>query len=78
MGSGPACRVSELPGPAVIRAREWLAGRLAGDHLAKAPHGPSPVARSKEWRRPGLAAHPRLLLADDPPRPLTAAVAGMW
>jgi len=48
------------------QAREWLRAVGLGDHLAKAPHDLSGGQKQRVAIARALAAHPRLLLADEP------------
>ncbi|MFY8149696.1 MAG: DevA family ABC transporter ATP-binding protein [Prochlorococcaceae cyanobacterium] len=48
------------------QAREWLRAVGLGDHLAKLPHDLSGGQRQRVAIARALAAHPRLLLADEP------------
>ncbi len=48
------------------QAREWLRAVGLGDHLDKLPHGLSGGQKQRVAIARALAAHPRLLLADEP------------
>jgi len=59
------CPGLELPGPVVIRRAEWLRAVGRATRWPKAPPTTSPVPEAAVAIARALAAHPRLLLADE-------------